>query len=170
MHPTGLRGALLTGPIYVEGAEPGDTLEVRMHDVRFALRAASTPRAGPAVIRSADLVPRPWTQSSTSIVKRTLRIFKEGEIELPLAPFMGQMGVAPPAPPDASAPVRPRHSRRQLRPAGTDPRRHAVPAGERTGALFFTGNGHALQGNGEITGPSLRSQSHRLLRVHRPQE
>ena len=35
MHPTGLRGALLTGPVYVEGAEPGDTLEVRVLDIRF---------------------------------------------------------------------------------------------------------------------------------------
>ena len=35
LHPSGLRGALLTGPVYIEGAEPGDMLEVRVLDVRF---------------------------------------------------------------------------------------------------------------------------------------
>src|SRR4051812_7500150 len=34
-HPGGLRGALLTGPIYIEGAMPGDSIEVRVLDVRF---------------------------------------------------------------------------------------------------------------------------------------
>ena len=38
------------------------------------------------------------------------------------------------------------------------------------GALFFTGNGHALQGNGEITEPVARGEPDGLLRVHRAQE
>ena len=34
-RPKGASVHILTGPIYVEGAEPGDTLEVRVHDIKF---------------------------------------------------------------------------------------------------------------------------------------
>jgi acetamidase/formamidase len=156
MHPTGLRGALLTGPVYVEGAEPGDTLEVRVLDIRFRATYgvnSTSPGSGHPL---ADLVPRPWTHKFDLDFKRNVAIFKEGEIELPLAPFMGQMGVAPPvtAGPFGASPPTPIHGGnfdlQELTRGGTLYLPVNVP-----GALFFTGNGHALQGNGEITNPSL---------------
>lgn len=156
LHPSGLRGALLTGPVYVEGAEPGDTLEVRVHDIRFRAPYgvnSTTPGAGHPL---ADLVPRPWVHKYDLDLKRNVAIFKSGEIELPLAPFMGQMGVAPSSAAGAfgASPPTAQHGGnfdlQELSRGGTLFLPVNVP-----GALFFTGNGHALQGNGEITNPSL---------------
>lgn len=156
LHPTGLRGALLTGPTYIEGAEPGDMLEVRVLDIRFRAPYGvnSTQPGGGHPL--ADVVPRPWTHKYDLDLERNLAIFKPGEIELPLAPFMGQMGVAPPvsAGPFGAGPPTPLHGGnfdlQELSRGGTLFLPVNVP-----GALFFTGNGHALQGNGEITNPSL---------------
>jgi acetamidase/formamidase len=156
LHPSGLRGALLTGPVYIEGAEPGDTLEVRVHDIRFRAPYgvnSTTPGAGHPL---ADLVPRPWVHKYDLDLERNVAIFKKGEIELPLAPFMGQMGVAPSAEAGAfgASPPTAAHGGnfdlQELSRGGTLFLPVNVP-----GALFFTGNGHALQGNGEITNPSL---------------
>ncbi|MBE2216290.1 MAG: acetamidase/formamidase family protein [Opitutaceae bacterium] len=156
MDPSGLRGALLTGPVYVEGAEPGDTLEVRVHDIRFRAPYgvnSTSPGSGHPL---ADEVPRPWVKKFDLDLTRNVAIFKEGAIELPLAPFMGQMGVAPPnqAGRWGASPPTPLHGGnfdlQELVRGGTLYLPVNVP-----GALFYTGNGHALQGNGEITNPSL---------------
>jgi acetamidase/formamidase len=155
-HPTGLRGALLTGPIYVEGAEPGDMLEVRVLDVRFRAPYGVNSTAPGNGHPLADLVPRPWTHKFDLDFDRNVAIFKKGEIELPLAPFNGQMGVAPPANAGgfgASPPTAIHGGNfdlQELVRGGT----LFLPVNV-SGALYFTGNGHALQGNGEITNPSL---------------
>jgi acetamidase/formamidase len=156
LHPSGLKGALLTGPTYIEGAEPGDILEVRMLDVRFRAPYgvnSTTPGSGHPL---ADIVPRPWTHKYDLDLKRNVAIFKEGEIELPLAPFFGQIGVVPPpaSGPFGAGPPTPMHGGnfdlQELTRGGTLYLPVNVP-----GALFYIGNGHALQGNGEITNPSL---------------
>jgi len=83
-------------------------------------------------------------------------IFKKDQIELPLAPFFGQMGVAPPASSGGfgASPPTPLHGGnfdlQELTRGGT----LFLPVNVE-GAYFFVGNGHALQGNGEITNPSL---------------
>ncbi|MES2697445.1 MAG: acetamidase/formamidase family protein [Verrucomicrobiota bacterium] len=155
-HPSGLRGALLTGPVYIEGAEPGDSLEVRVLDIRFRAPYGinmTSPGSGHPL---ADLVPRPWSQKFDLDFKKNVAIFKPGAIELPLAPFMGQMGVAPPPSSGAFGANPPTavhggtFDLQELCRGGTLYLPVNVP-----GALFFTGNGHALQGNGELTNPSL---------------
>lgn len=156
VDPTGLRGQIMTGPIYVEGAEPGDSLEVRMLDIRFRqpFGVNSTSPGGGHPL--ADLVPRPWTHQYHLDLDRSVALFKPGEIELPLAPFMGQIGIAPPASAGgfASSPPTALHGGnfdlQELSRGGT----LYLPV-HVDGARFFTGNGHALQGNGEITNPSL---------------
>ncbi|MBE2216293.1 MAG: acetamidase/formamidase family protein [Opitutaceae bacterium] len=155
-HPSGLRGALLTGPIYIEEAEPGNTLEVRVLDIRFRAPFGVNSTAPGNGHPLADMVPRPWTQKFDLDFERNVAIFKRGQIELPLAPFNGQMGVAPPA--DAggfgASPPTATHGGnfdlQELVRGGT----LYLPVNVK-GALYFTGNGHALQGNGEITNPSL---------------
>jgi acetamidase/formamidase len=155
---SGLRGALLTGPIYVEGAEPGDTLEVRIHDVK--LRAPwgviSTSRAGSHPL--GDMVPRPWSKPMKIDAERGIGIFDEGKIELPLAPFMGQMGVAPPAAAGrfGAGPPTAIHGGNFDLQELTRGATLYLPVHE-PGALFFTGNGHAAQGNGEISGPGFET-------------
>ncbi len=156
LHPSGLRGALLTGPTYIEGAEPGDVLEVRVLDVRFrAPYGVNTTQPGGGH-PLADVVPRPWQHKYDLDLVRNVAVFKPGEIELPLAPFFGQMGVAPPPSSGAfgAGPPTALHGGnfdlQELTRGGTLFLPVHVP-----GALFYVGNGHALQGNGEITNPSL---------------
>lgn len=155
-HPAGLRGALLTGPVYIEGAEPGDMLEVRVLDVRFrapfGVNSTSPGNGHPL----ADLVPRPWRNKFDLDLERSVAIFKKDRIELPLAPFFGQMGVAPPATAGGfgASPPTPLHGgnfdlQELVRGATL-----FLPVNV-AGGYFYTGNGHALQGNGEITNPSL---------------
>jgi acetamidase/formamidase len=141
-------GHILTGPIYVEGAEPGDTLEVRIQKIQLALPYgynAFGPRSG--------FLPEDFPRSRTKIIrldeKRMVGLFAKG-IEIPLRPFFGCMGVAPP----------PEAGRVSSGPPGV----HAgnldnkelvegttlyIPVHVR-GALFAVGDGHAAQGNGEI--------------------
>jgi acetamidase/formamidase len=141
-------GHILTGPIFVEGAEPGDTLEVRIKTIRLALPYAYnafSPRGG--------FLPEDFPQARMKIIpldeKRLVAKFAEG-IEVPLRPFFGSMGVAPP--PEAG------------RVSSVPPGIHAgnldnkelvagttlfIPVHAR-GALFAVGDGHAAQGDGEI--------------------
>jgi len=90
----GLGVHVLTGPIYVEGAEPGDALEVRVLDLEFRVPYGVN-NTGPGSGVLPDLVPT----SSPRVIKTDLQrrvVFLPRGIELPLGPFLGIMAVAPP--------------------------------------------------------------------------
>ena len=141
-------GHILTGPIFVEEAEPGDVLEVRIKSVKLAIPYAYNsfgPRSG--------FIPEDFQSSKTKIIpldeKKMLAHFAPG-IEIPLRPFFGSLGVAPPvemgrvssAPPGIHAG---NLDNKEL-VAGTT---LFIPVHVR-GALFEAGDGHAAQGNGEV--------------------
>jgi acetamidase/formamidase len=141
-------GHILTGPIFVEGAEVGDTLEVRIKSVQLALPYAYTafsPRGG--------FLPEDFPRSKTKIIeldqKRMIGKFAEG-VEIPLRPFFGSMGVAPPAELGrvSSAPpgVHAGNLDNKELVAGTT---LFIPVHTK-GALFSVGDGHAAQGDGEV--------------------
>ncbi len=145
---TGPGGHILTGPIFIEGAEPGDVLEVRIRTVDLAI-----PYAYNAFSTRGGFLPQDFTTGAMKIVpldaRRMVGRFSEG-IEIPLHPFFGSMGVAPP--PSAG------------RVSSAPPGRHAgnidnkeLVAGTTlyipvhvAGALFEVGDGHAAQGDGEV--------------------
>lgn len=141
-------GHILTGPIFVEGAEPGDVLEVRIQKIKLAIPYAYNsfgPRSG--------FIPEDFQSSKTRIIpldeKKMVAHFADG-IEIPLRPFFGSMGVAPPealgrvssAPPGIHAG---NLDNKDLVEGTT----LFIPVHVR-GALFETGDGHAAQGNGEV--------------------
>jgi acetamidase/formamidase len=141
-------GHILTGPIYVEGTEPGDALEVRIESVKLALPYAYNafgPRSG--------AIPEDFPRSKMRIIPldeaKMVARFAEG-IEVPLRPFFGSMGVAPPettgrvnsAPPGIHAG---NLDNKEL-VAGTT---LLIPVHVQ-GALFQVGDGHAGQGDGEV--------------------
>jgi acetamidase/formamidase len=141
-------GHILTGPIYIEGAEPGDTLEVRIQKIRLSTAYASnsfSPQRG-------VLPPADFDRGKTRIIpldaKRNVAKFADG-IEIPLHPFFGSMGVAPPeaagrinsGPPGIHA----GNLDNKDLVAGT---KLFIPVHVK-GALFEVGDGHAGQGNGE---------------------
>lgn len=143
-------GHLLVGPIAVKDAMPGDTLEVRILKVvpRIPYGTVST-RPGSGGIP--DEVPAPFSQIVHLDLKRNVGVFDTG-IEVPLGPFMGVMGVLPP---DEDGP-----NRRSGPPGlfGGNLDCKELVAGVslylpvfHPGGLFFTGDSHAAQGDGEVT-------------------
>lgn len=158
MKPTGINGHMMTGPIYVEGASPGDTLEVRVLDVQS--RAPYGINSGrPGVGGIPDLVPRPYQRVIPLDLTRKIGRFADG-IEVPLAPFQGVMAVAPP-------PDRGRLTSTPPYPdlGGNLDNKHLV-AGSTLylpvhvpGALFHCGDPHAAQGNGEVSVAALESSN-----------
>ena len=141
-------GHILTGPIYIEGAEAGDVLEVRIQSIDLAIPYAYT-AFGPG----RGFLPEDFPTTKMKIIpldeKRMIGRFSEG-VEIPLHPFFGSMGVAPPeaagrissAPPGIHAG---NLDNKEL-VAGTT---LFIPIHTR-GALFEVGDGHAAQGNGEV--------------------
>lgn len=87
-------GRLLTGPVYVEGAEPGDTLEVRVLDLEvradFAINRTITNMGHPL----ATITPSPEARIYRLDRARGKVLFQPG-IELPFWPYLGEMGVTP---------------------------------------------------------------------------
>jgi acetamidase/formamidase len=139
-------GHILTGPVFVEGAEPGDALEVKILSIDFALDYGYNGCSGFLPENCDRSVPQKIIAIDR---KRMMAEFKPG-IVIPLRPFFGSMGVAPA--PEAG------------RVSSNPPGRHAgnldnkelvagstllIPVFVR-GALFEIGDGHAAQGDGEV--------------------
>ena len=141
-------GHILTGPVFVEGAEPGDVLEVRIQSIKLAI-----PYAYNAFSPGRGFLPEDFPYAKIKIIpldeKRMVARFADG-IEIPLRPFFGSMGVAPP---DVSGRI---SSGPPWIHAGNLDNKELVagttlfiPVHAR-GALFLAGDGHAGQGNGEV--------------------
>ena len=89
----GLSAHVLTGPIYVEGAEPGDMLEVRI--LKLDLRVPyGVNNSGPRTGVLPDLLAAPTPKIIKLDTTRNVAMFSP-DIEVPLAPFLGVMAVAP---------------------------------------------------------------------------
>lgn len=142
-------GHILTGPIFIEGAEPGDVLEVRIKrvdmDIPYACNSFG-PRSG--------FMPEEFPgQSKSRIVpldrEKMIGHFSDSlGIEIPLNPFFGSMGVAPASGRINSAPPTTHAGNLDNKElvAGTI---LYIPVKAR-GALFEAGDGHAAQGDGEV--------------------
>ncbi|HEX5264569.1 MAG TPA: acetamidase/formamidase family protein, partial [Phenylobacterium sp.] len=87
-------GHILTGPIAIEGAEPGDTLEIRILKIDLALPYAYN-GFGPANGLLRDDYPYRRTKIIPLDRQKMVADFGPG-ITIPLHPFFGSMGVAPP--------------------------------------------------------------------------
>ncbi|HZD06445.1 MAG TPA: acetamidase/formamidase family protein, partial [Longimicrobiales bacterium] len=84
-------GHILTGPVHVEGAEPGDVLEVRILSVDLLIPYGYNGCSG--FMR--ETCPETRTRIFRLDRERMVSEFAPG-VEIPLAPFFGSMGVAPP--------------------------------------------------------------------------
>ena len=159
-------GHVLTGPIYIEEAEPGDVLEVRFQAIDLAIPYGYN-AIGQAGFLSDEIFDRKMRIINLD-TKRMLGHFSEG-IEIPLHPFFGSVGVAPPkeagrwnsAPPWVHAG---NLDNKEL-VAGTS---LFIPVAVK-GALLEIGDGHAAQGNGEVDITAIETSliGHLQLIVHK---
>ncbi|MBS0644156.1 MAG: acetamidase/formamidase family protein [Acetobacteraceae bacterium] len=141
-------GHIITGPVAVAGAEPGDMLEVRIDAIElgadwgfcgFRPLAGTLPEDFPETFLSHIPVDRE---------KMTCKL--PYGTELKLAPFFGVMGVAPPAHYGRISTVQPREhggnlDNKELTAGSTLFLPVLAP-----GALFSAGDGHGVQGDGEV--------------------
>jgi acetamidase/formamidase len=152
-RPEGAGPHLLTGPIHIEGAQPGDMLEVRILDVEFRVPYGIN-ATGPGRGVLPDLLAQPASKVIRLDLERRVALFSR-DIEVPLAPFMGIVAVAPP--PDLV-----RVSTKPPGPFGGNIDFKHLTAGAtlylpvfNEGALFYIGDGHAMQGDGEVDGTAI---------------
>lgn len=140
-------GHVLTGPIYIEDAESGDVLEIKINAIDLAI-----PYGYNAIGQSGYLSDEIFDRTMMIIPldkEKMLGHFADG-IDVPLHPFFGSMGVAPPKEVGKwnSAPpwIHGGNLDNKELVAGTS---LFLPVHVK-GALFEIGDGHAAQGNGEV--------------------
>jgi acetamidase/formamidase len=139
-------GHILTGPVYVEGAQPGDALEVKILSIDLPIDYGYNGCSGFVP----DNCDRAQGSKLIRLDRKAMTAQFEPGIVIPLKPFFGSMGVAPPL--------------EQGRVSSNPPGRHAgnmdnkeLVAGSTLyipvfapGALFEIGDGHVAQGDGEV--------------------
>src|SRR5690606_12657435 len=162
----------VTGPIYVEGVEPGDCVSITIEDivpgpVQGQGYTALTPGLGGLIGKYGlqdDLPP------STVICRIEDGVIKfparGGFVDIPLSPFLGTIGVAP------AQERRLAFSQGPDFGGNTDIPLHGVGAtlvfrANVAGALISLGDAHAAQGDGEISGAAVECQADVTLRVER---
>lgn len=159
-------GHVLTGPIYVEEAEPGDVLEVKFDAIDLAIPYGYN-AIGAAGFLSDEIFDRKMRIIPLDAKKMTGH-FADG-IDIPLHPFFGSVGVAPPkeagrwnsAPPWIHA--------------GNIDNKEMVASTSLfipvfvKGALLEIGDGHAAMGNGEVDITAIETSliGHLQLIVHK---
>lgn len=155
-----------TGPFYVEGAMPGDTLAIKFHRIRLNRHTAISggrivPGAlTPGYFRNArfdDKFDSDWKLDreglTATLAKPTERL---KNFRVKLQPMLGCVGVAPPANQSFRA--------GWLGPWGGNMDYNGLREGVtvylpvyQEGAILFVGDGHAVQGDGELTGDALET-------------
>src|SRR6266480_3389774 len=151
----------VSGPVFVKGAAPGDTLAVEL--VEFTSRDWGWTAIIPGFGLLADEFPDPWLRISRVEPDRNRVRFADG-ISLPFEPFPGTIGVAP-AEPGVHSIVPPSRfggniDTKHLR-AGTT---LFLPVGVE-GALFSLGDTNAAQGDGEVCGTAIETAMEVVLRL-----
>ena len=146
-----------TGPIYVEGAEPGDTLSVRIGDIGITRDYAVSciiPEFG-------GLCGTVFTRVLNEPLEQRIliqRITKQGIIHdarlkippIPVEPFYGTIGTSPAV--EAISTLSPGFHGGNMDAADVCPGNTVYLPVNVKGALLFIGDGHAAQGDAEVCG------------------
>jgi len=158
------RGNPQSGPFYVEGAEPGDTLVVdivRLTPNRDTGWTASVIAGN--VLDPEDVRHLPASQQTTWRIDRENRTVALAEppealrdLVLPLVPMVGCFGVAPAGGEAISTATSAKHGGNMDYRGFTEGVTVYFPVAV-PGALFHIGDGHALQGDGEIVGTGIET-------------
>ena len=185
----GRSGHVITGPVYVEGAEPGDMLEIEILSVETRMPWGvnnTSPRGGvfsesypgfrpddPVL----DIPPGTRHLIRTGWVDGREVAFLAEDIQVPLAPFMGILAVAPdPVVGQPGVTVPGVQGSRPPGPFGGNLDVKDLKAGTTVylpvfhpGALFYAGDPHGAQGDGEVSGTAIEQSLSGVFRfaVHK---
>ncbi len=149
----------VNGPVYVEGAQPGDTLQIEILDLQPADWGWTAIIPGFGLL--ADEFPDPAIK---------VWHFEDGYAEfapgirIPLEPFCGEIGLAPGAPGQLSTIPPYRHGGNMDTKHLTKGATLYLPV-EADGALYSMGDGHAAQGDGEVCGVAIETPMRATVRL-----
>jgi acetamidase/formamidase len=145
----------LTGPIFVEGAEPGDVLEIRIEriDLGSALGVCGFLPGG-------GTLPEEFPYAGLKLFhldRESMSTELAPGVRIPLAPFFGTLGVAPPVLSGriSSGPPGPHGGNLDMKELVAGTALFLPVAVE--GALLSIGDGHAAQGDGEASGTAIET-------------
>lgn len=143
----------LTGPVYVENAEPGDILKVKLHEIELGSWGWTAIVPGFGFL--ADEFDEPYLKTFEFDGNSNTAAFSD-EINIPLKPFPGVMGVAP-ATDSMLSTIPPRANGGNMDdPHMTEGTTVYFPVFVE-GALFSIGDTHAAQGLGEVCGTAIEA-------------
>ena len=154
---------ILTGPIWVESAEPGDVLEVKVISVEPTVSYAVNFFGPGRGFLADEFTYEHYKLTPLDLARKVARFSKD--IEIPIKPFFGVMGVAPPAFSGRISSGPP-----WIHTGNTDNKELVggsvvyLPVHVK-GALFSAGDGHAAQGDGEICVTALETSLRGTLQL-----
>ncbi|PSB40908.1 acetamidase [Cyanosarcina cf. burmensis CCALA 770] len=154
---TGPGPHVITGPVYIEGAVPGDVLEIKTLDINYR-----SPYGAISNRHGKGALPGEYPENNAPIYSKVIAIDARREvgifqpannlppIEIPLKPFIGLMGVVPANPADAANSVPPGNygGNLDIKLLGRGSSLY-LPV-QVPGALFYAGDPHCAQANGEV--------------------
>jgi amidase len=146
----------VTGPVYVNGALPGDALVIKVHEMRCASRGATRVRPGMGVLSTFVDAPVVYF-----IDIKDGHAHLPGGARVPLAPMIGTIGVAPAH--EAIATGRPGPYGGNLDVRDIGPGCDLILPVYVPGALLYLGDVHATQGDGEFTGAAVEVRAEVVL-------
>ena len=157
-----------TGPFYIEGAEPGDTLVVHLDKIDFNREfgwGGSIPYFGALAPEYKTMMITPPVPDRLFVwhIDRNRRVAtidlpnsRIGKVEVALRPFFGTIGTAPAGKECISSLVPGPHGANMDFNETVEGTTLYFPVNE-PGALFMLGDGHAAQGDGEIDGAAIET-------------
>jgi acetamidase/formamidase len=154
----------MTGPFFVEGAEPGDMIVVTFNTIETNRGTAYSGGAlAPYTVTPASILQRTERQAPRASwiidkAKGVARLDNNdiGGLELPLRPMLGCVAVAP-ARKEAITTTTPGAFGGNMDYAGLNQGAKVMLPVNEPGALLFIGDGHARQGEGEVVGTGLET-------------
>ena len=165
----------LSGPFYIEGAQPGDTLAVKILDLQVdsnqgigafapgfgALNATNyTPMLHPALPEKIWFYPIDHADNTATFKA----LDSDFSVKVPLHPFFGCIGVAPAEGESRSSIVPAEFGGNMDTPEASAGNTLYLPVNV-AGALLYVGDGHAAMGDGEIAGTAIEVPLHARVQV-----
>ncbi|MSY37005.1 MAG: hypothetical protein F2929_00205 [Actinobacteria bacterium] len=147
-----------TGPIYVRGAQPGDTISVTIHDIKPALRGVARTYPGNGQLQ--HLIEKPYARFFD--VVNGLVTMNE-QVSFPSAPMLGVIGVAPESGEIPTMPAGKHGGNLDNNLNGIGATIH-LPV-KHLGALLGIGDMHASMGDGEICGTGIEISGDVLISI-----
>jgi acetamidase/formamidase len=166
----------LTGPFFIDGAEPGDTLVVHILDLQVDSKqgvGTFAPGFGAAnathytpMLETKPLPERAWyypidAEKKLITFQATDSDFK---VQFPLKPFLGCIGVAPASGEARSSLVPAEFGGNMDAPEVSPGNTLYLPVNVK-GALFYFGDGHAAMGDGEVAGSAVEVPMRAKFRI-----